>query len=316
MRRRRYLIAAGTVLFAGCSGGDSEEQPTPTSTATERPTATATETETDTPTETETETPSGEEQAAAAIDDARSNLSRAHAIYLSAGTNAETILDITPDVTGIDVERIRDECDSALSALETASETATDDQEATIRNLEDAVNWLSGAAEVQRAMGDVVARLSEVESRAGRGRDYSVILRALENTQDALDAVDDAMIGLDDPRLPGFRQIEGIDADAVADYNTALKSERVYFDSLSDPVGRLISGTEGLEWAEDQLDQGAAEEAEQEAQASARAFGNAEGQVNDIGGERFAGVRDQFSATVEELEHLADDVITAARADQ
>lgn len=173
MRRRRVLLAAGSILLAGCSDGGSEATPTATATETPTATATATPTETDTPTETETptetatETPSDEQRARTALQDARASLVEAYDAYLEQGdTFAETLLDVDPTAE-FDAAPVQQHCQAAIDTVDEARDLASDDQRSQMDFLTNSANWLADIAGLQERFAILSEAVREARDVVG-----------------------------------------------------------------------------------------------------------------------------------------------------
>lgn len=318
MYRRRYLVLAGTVLVAGCQSEADEPDPTETATPTATPTPTETETQTETETEesteteTEPETPSPAERAAAAIEDARGALRRAHTVYLSAAGDADTILDVGPQTTGLDADRIDSECEEGLGHLDRARETATSDQEHTISLLRTATQWMRMATEMQALMAEVVENV-QAAGAAAEDESFDVMIDSFDAAaEEATDGMSRARGRIGDPGLPAFREIDQIDADAIGEKNTNLSRESITFEELGEHLGDAAHAAETLERA-DRYVASDPDEAESLALGAADTFGDIERTVDEIGPQSFAGVTVVVTDAMDDCGDLADEVIDDAR---
>jgi hypothetical protein len=318
MDRRHYLTTVGIALLAGCPDGGSTETSTPTETATETDTATpttdraptATETDTETETATETETLSGREQARAALRDAREGIQRAHELYLDLG-DAESLTGVGPATTGFDDSEIQTELDAARERIDTAMETARDEQESTADMLRVVIDWLSTAAALQAAMSDVVGQLEALGTAAAERQDYAEVYPPIEEAIAAIATVGDVRTRLSRPNMQAVHAFDGIDGDEVTQKQQALHGQAVGFGNLQSPLEVVRREVGRLEDAEAAIDEEEEDDAEQLAERAIGFLGDAKESASNRAPGRVATV---FNASVDELIAIAEEIADRAQA--
>ena len=210
MQRRAYL-ALSAAFLAGCGTGPSPE--TTTSTTPTETTETPTET-TEEPTETtetpETETP--DPDAAAAIETAERRLVAAAEAYAGYGSGGrQTFLDVTAGTTNFETDAIDTELDAAREALDEAGGTATEDQQATVTLLREAVTFLDEVSSAQLELQDGY-------------QDYTTAWELVYYTQSAANRIDDVRQAFESAR-PHLSALESETTPESADATAAYTRE-------------------------------------------------------------------------------------------
>lgn len=231
MSRRRYLAVEAAALIAGCNSGDSEPTPTRTTTATPTPAQTATDTQTATATDTDTETvPPGDEGLAAdLLADARSAVGHAAVVFRPA-TDGETIADVDC-AEEVDGDRIDAELNAAAESI--GPSTTSGPSPAT-------------AGPVSRHVGTLASRRDRVAGSDGQGdggdcqrrrrrppgRDVPTLRKCVVTAREVVGEVSDAISTVGEPSLPAFREVSGVNADAVEHPDGRLVDECIAWADL------------------------------------------------------------------------------------
>jgi len=278
--RRRFLAAAGTILFAGCSSGNDsgselEGRFAPNRTTAESVTtrdATTTtpepvdinietrETETlepvddpggpggppEEPVETTEPTPSEGERRASSLADARASLETALETYLdSTAVTATTILDIEADASAFDREAIESEIGAARTALdEVTSGTRTPGSRAV--ELRAFADFMAGLTEAQAAVIELHAAVEGAitntfdENFAAAESDVRTISRRRDAATDAIDEFE-ATTDPEDVALLG-----SVSRRQYAGKIDQMRAEVESVSEVDEPFGRLREGMEAL----------------------------------------------------------------------
>ena len=278
--RRRFLAAAGTILFAGCSSGnDSGSElegrfaPNRTTvrettvgrrtTATPEPVDINIETrETETlepvddpggpggppeePVETTEPTPSEAERRASTLADARASLERALETYLSTSAGAATsIVDIEADVSGFDRAAIEEDIEAARTALDgVTSGTRTPGSRAL--ELRAFADFMAGLTASQAAVIDLHAAVESAitntfdENFAAAESDARTVARRRDATTDAIDEFE-ANTDPEDVALLG-----DVSRREYAGKIDQMRTEVASVSGIDEPLGHLREGMESL----------------------------------------------------------------------
>lgn len=310
MDRRRYLAVVGAALVAGCEQLEGEgptDTPTgaPTDTATPTPAATPTQTPTETETATETATPTGEERAAAMIEDARGGIRRAREAYLEAAGGAERLSDIGPATRTFDAAPVVGEVDPVLDRLETVPDDATDAQQLDIEDLRTVAGWFRSAARVQAAMSATVESLVAARDGARGDESYDGILSHFESADASINNVTNRDGGLGQSVLPAIRRSDVLGPEAVDAKQSALFREVIAFREMGRFLDEVVRQTERLQTAQDHLDNEDESDAQREATRALENLRSARQTVTDLGPDGFAPVGEIFAEAVRALEDRA-----------
>lgn len=325
MQRRRYLALAGVALLGGCTSGDGastptstpEPAPTETDTPTATPTPTETATETETVTETETETPTDSERLADHVADARDAVKDAHDEYVAQAEYAETLVDVGPETTGFDAAPVTGPCETALDSLDEASDYTTEENRTTVLYLDTSTKWLRDTAEHQEPISDVVADFEAAADAARQRYNFDAVHDALDDALDGLDVVADRSREVGSVNLPAFREIDGIDADAIGDKDRQLTRQSTALSvRLTGAVSGAISATETLENAQIALEASNYGEASSSARGARSALSGALDEFQNESVENFGPVVDVFEEITDGLDGDAERIRSIAREAQ
>lgn len=312
MNRRRYLVAVGATLFAGCSssndGATSTETATPTDASTNTPTARSTSTETSTSTEAPTETPTEPSTPEAtptafeaALVDTEDALQEMYDAYLSQSPGAERLPEVDASTTEFDHTEVWDQTDPVNEGIERVREAASGSQRDTVDSLQAVRRFLYESARMQ---SNLVAKYDAVdEIRDGTEEDDAA------DVEEAYDAV---TINPFPPTLKSvFRDVQ--DTGSSADASSIRFMSSLEWEQKIDQFDSEIQTVEGLETALERLPDAVSamatasdpradqETASNEAADAASTFGTVREELDGLLDE---GVAESFVGVLEDLEEL------------
>jgi len=321
MHRRRYLVLAGTALLAGCpslDGGDetptatATETPTETAPSTATPTETATATETETQTETATETPEGPQNPAQALRHARDGVATALDRYLAQGGDAASINAVGPATRSFEADPIHEALDDAIAPLDLVDESGREEQRRNAAELRTASEWLGTAATMQAGMSSTVGGVEQVGTAVADREAYDAIVEEIEAARAPIQTVLDAKPTLDRPGPRTFKQVDGFNRDDADEKHYQLHREAVGFESFDSVLEDTVREVRRLETASEYIAEDEADNAENAAERADSQLNGLRRRARDLGPESFSAVADVYSATIDELQGLAAELVDEA----
>jgi len=310
MDRRAFLVAL-TPLVAGCFGGQ-RSQPTPTATSTETPEPTSTETPEPTPTETPEPTatpePEASEAAAERITEVRSQLTEA--VYLYTGGVSEDLLSVTADAESF---RARDVLlrlsDIPRALAEAEAEATTDEQRATVENLDGMHRYLTQATDAQSWLIDGYRALTEAYTHMD-DTDLDAAEDDIERVETAADEVGGPTTTLrEELDAASAAALDAVSEDEYGEKVSQLSAEADVLTSLGDDVTDLENGISLLAQARDEIDENSTDRAADTADRAYEVLSDVEDRLDEL--------LDDFPARAEAFEDVADDLryLAARNAD-
>lgn len=258
MYRRGYVALVGAGLLAGCgTGGGGTGTPTTGSAQTETGDGSSTDpamaaaqsTATAAGEGSDADPLTGEQRAAAALGDAAAKVREAHEVYVGYGPSDATVLvDVGPETVSFNGTRIQTICRQAREHLQAGKADAATHQQPRIQRLSSAINWLSGAASIQEAMGSLAQYLRQAERTATGGAPLSTVASHLRSARGTIADVREAEERLDPLRSNAFEEFDDIDGDDVGAKHRQLRRETRGLVEL----GSLIDQTVGTGASEDE----------------------------------------------------------------
>lgn len=270
--RRRFLVAAGAALFAGCSGGNDGDSAlegrfdvnastaVPTTreqrvTTTEDPVEInlkTQETETLEPVETpevpgagddgtptRTSTPDREERRATTLDDARSRLDSALSTYTGTGEGfSDSILDVRASTTQFDEAAVRADIEAARQALQRATRNDATTS-ARVAELRAFASFLTLLTECQVRQIALYEKL-DTAVRATFDEDFGTAEASANGLAGAREAAAGAIDDLESETDPADTAL--VDTVSRREYARKVEQMRVEIDSttgMQSPLGNL-----------------------------------------------------------------------------